>query len=272
MGEIQAFSFNGAAVRVIEQDGEPWFVARDVCEVLGLGNSRQALSTLDDDEKSNVINSDVREFEVPNRGLSIIKESGLYSLVLRSRKPEARAFRKWVTGEVLPSIRKHGAYATPGTLQNWLNDPARMIEALQALLAEQEHSRKLAAQVEAARPKCLLAEAISGATNSILIGDLAKIICQSTGLEIGQNRLFEFMRRNGYLCAEGNRRNTPTQRSTEAGWLAVRETTRTGSDGRQRICLTPLVTGRGQAYFIGLFHKIADNGQKNPLTLVECDE
>lgn len=245
-------------VRVVERDGEPWFVAKDVCECLELNNVGQAVSYLDDDEKANVEANIITDDVQGGRNPLIISEPGLYSLILRSRKPEAKAFKRWITHDVLPAIRKHGMYATPYTIENMLANPDVIIEALQALKEERKQRAALEEQAALDRPKVVFAESIETSKSSILIGELAKLIRQATGADIGQNRLFGYLRNNGYLHCTGSSYNLPTQRSMEAGLMEIKEGTRIGSNGESIITKTTKITGRGQIYFINLFKRRAD--------------
>ena len=184
--------------------------------------------------------------------MTIINESGLYNVILRSDKPEAKPFRKWVTSEVLPTIRRHGMYATPDTVEKMLADPDTTIKLLETIKQERAARLELEAQAEADKPKVLFADAVSASHSSILVGDLAKLLRQN-GVEIGQNRLFSFLREKGYLCSQGERYNLPTQRSMDRGWFQVKETTINQPNGSVRITRTVKVTGKGQQYFINLF-------------------
>lgn len=184
--------------------------------------------------------------------MTIINESGLYNVILRSDKPEAKPFRKWVTSEVLPTIRRHGVYMTPETIEKALTDPDTIIQLATTLKEERDARMALEAKAEADKPKVLFADAVSASHTSILVGDLAKLLRQN-GVEIGQNRLFRFLRDNGYLCSHGERYNLPTQRSMDRGWFQVKETTINQPDGSIRVTRTVKVTGKGQQYFINLF-------------------
>ena len=184
--------------------------------------------------------------------MTIINESGLYNVILRSDKPEAKPFRKWVTSEVLPTIRRHGMYATPDTVEKMLADPDTTIKLLETIKQERAARLALEAKAEADKPKVLFADAVSASHTSILVGDLAKLLRQN-GVEIGQNRLFSFLREKGYLCSQGERYNLPTQRSMDRGWFQVKETTINQPNGSVRITRTVKVTGKGQQYFINLF-------------------
>lgn len=248
MSNIQIFNYNSVEVRTIQNDGEPWFVLKDVCNVLHIGNSRDVVARLDQDEKG------VGQIDTlgGKQEMTIINESGLYNVILRSDKPEAKPFRKWVTSEVLPTIRRHGMYATPDTVEKMLADPDTTIKLLETIKQERAARMALEAKAEADKPKVLFADAVSASHTSILVGDLAKLLRQN-GIEIGQNRLFSFLREKGYLCSQGERYNLPTQRSMDRGWFQVKETTINQPNGSVRITRTVKVTGKGQQYFINLF-------------------
>ena len=248
MNDIQIFNYNSVEVRTIQNDGEPWFVLKDVCNVLHIGNSRDVVARLDQDEKG------VGQIDTlgGKQEMTIINESGLYNVILRSDKPEAKPFRKWVTSEVLPTIRRHGMYATPDTVEKMLADPDTTIKLLETIKQERAARMALEAKAEADKPKVLFADAVSASHTSILVGDLAKLLRQN-GVEIGQNRLFSFLREKGYLCSQGERYNLPTQRSMDRGWFQVKETTINQPNGSVRITRTVKVTGKGQQYFINLF-------------------
>ncbi len=244
MNEIQIFN-NGqfGDIRAISQNGEPWFVAADVCRVLEHTNVTVALDRLDDDEKA--------KFNLGLRGgdTGCVNEPGLYSLVLGSRKPEAKAFKRWITHDVIPTIRKHGMYATPQTLEQMLNDPDSMIKVLQTL--KEERTARLQAE-ETNRlnaPKVLFADSVAQADTDILIGELAKLLKQN-GVETGQNRLFAKMREDGYIMKNGT---TPTQRAMEMGLFRVVERSITQPNGTTRIAQTTKVTGKGQIYFVNKY-------------------
>lgn len=232
-------------VRTVAKDGEPWFVAADVCKALEIGNPTDAIRRLDTDERTLV------SIEGASNGLPVnaVSEAGLYTLVLGSRKPEVKAFKRWITHEVIPTIRRHGAYATETTIESIIADPESGIKLLQALKAEQERRREAEAIAEAQRPKALFADAVAASDNSILVGELAKILRQN-GVETGQNRLFQWMRENGYIMRYTN---MPTQYSMERGLMEVKERAINNPDGSVRITQTIKVTGKGQAYFVNKF-------------------
>ncbi len=257
MNELKIFENEAfGAVRVIECEGQPWFVARDVCAMLGFddGHTNDAIKGLDEDEKATPLKIVGRnDFNGLRKDSLLVNEPGLYSLILRSNKPEASAFKRWITHDVIPSIRRHGMYATPQTVEAMLDDPDTTIKILTALKEERAQRQALEAKAEADRPKIVFAESIEVAKSSILVGEMAKLIKQATGHDIGQNRFFDFLRDNGYLHKSGSQRNMPTQRSIEAGWMEVKEGTRIGSSGECHITRTTKITGRGQIYFINLF-------------------
>lgn len=249
MNEIQTFHYLSNEVRTIKQDGEPWFVLKDVCQILGLGTPAKVAERLDPDEKG------VNQIHTPGgkQEMTCINESGLYNVILRSDKPEAKPFRKWVTSEVLPAIRRHGAYMTPETIEKALTDPDTIIQLATTLKEERAARLALEAQAEADKPKVLFADAVATSKTSILIGELAKLISQN-GISIGQNRLFAWMRDNGYLIRrKGSDYNMPTQRSMELCLFEIKETVVAHADGHTSTNKTPKVTGKGQQYFINLF-------------------
>jgi len=249
MNELSIFSFEGNEIRTIQKDREPWWVLKDVCGVLEIGNSRDVTARLDDDEKGvGIIDTLGGKQEV-----SIINESGLYNVILLSRKPEAKKFKRWVTHEVLPALRKHGAYMTTDKLEEVMNDPDAWIKLLTALKEERQQKARLQLQAEEDKPKVIFADAVSVSDGTILIGELAKIL-KGNGINIGQNRMFEKLRQEGYLIKrKGTDFNAPTQMAMELGLFKVKETAITHSDGHVTISKTTKVTGRGQQYFISRF-------------------
>lgn len=237
--------FNNAEfgeVRIFDKNGEPWFVGRDVCNILGYANASKAIADHVDNEEK-LYNESLSS--LGQRGGWLINESGLYSLILSSKLPNAKRFKHWVTSEILPSIRKHGMYAT----DELINNPDVFIQVLQELKAERERKAALEAQAEANRPKIIFADAVATSHNSILIGDLAKLIKQN-GVDIGQKRLFEWLRNNGYLMKSGASYNLPTQKSMELKLFEIKERTINNPDGSIRTTKTTKVTGKGQQYFI----------------------
>lgn len=253
MNQLQVFNNTEfGQVRTMVINGSPWFVAKDVCECLDINNSRQALARLDSDEKNSVILNDGTPGN-PEKG--IVNEYGLYSLVLSSRKPSAKAFKRWITHEVIPAIRKHGAYMTGETLEQALTSPDFLIRLATELKTEQEARRLAEQKIEADKPKVLFADSVAASHGSILVGELAKLLNQN-GIDIGQNRLFNWLRENGYLiCRKGTDYNMPTQRSMELQLFSIKETAITHSDGHVSISKTVKVTGKGQLYFVNKFLK-----------------
>lgn len=250
MQNIIPFEYESTNLRTLAINGDPWFMAKDACTILGLGNVGQAILNLDEDEKSSIT---INDGTPGNPNKAIISESGLYSLILRSRKPEARKFKRWITHEVIPSIRKHGMYATPQAAEAMLNDPDMMIRVLEEIKAERAKRAELEAARELDAPKVLFADSVAASHTSILVGDLAKIL-KGNGLDIGANRLFEKLRTDGYLIRrQGTDWNMPTQRSMELGLFEIKETAISHSDGHVSINKTPKVTGKGQQYFIERF-------------------
>lgn len=248
MNEI--YNFKGQDVRTVTIDNEPYFVGKDVADILGYSNQRDALSKhVDDEDKITLTSQNATLENLPNRGLSAINESGLYSLILSSKLPQAKEFKRWVTSEVLPSVRKNGMFATDELLDN----PDFAIATLQKLKEEREAKKLLEAQIEADKPKVLFADAVSASKASILVGDMAKFLKQN-GYEIGQNRLFALLREKGYLISrKGASYNMPTQKSMELGLFEIKETAIPHSDGHVTINKTPKITGKGQVYFTKKF-------------------
>lgn len=235
------------AVRIVEIQSQPWFVAKDVCDCLELNNSRQALARLDGDEKNTVILNDGTP---GNPEKAVVNEYGLYSLVLSSRKPEAREFKRWITHEVIPSIRQHGAYMTDEALEQALLNPDFLIRLAGELKTEKEARVAAERKIAEQHPKVLFSDAVAASHSSVLVGELAKIIKQN-GVDMGQNRLFAWMRDNGYLIRRnGTDYNMPTQRAMELGLFEVKISTITNPDGSIRETKTTKVTGKGQIYFV----------------------
>ena len=236
-------------VRTTEINGEPYFVGKDVAEILGYKETAKAIRTkVDHDDKG------VSVLDTPGgkQEITVINESGLYSLVFSSKLPKAKEFKHWVTSEILPSIRRHGAYMTDDILAKTIENPDFLINLLTEM--KEEKQRRIAAEdkIKADRSKVLFAESVEVSKGSILVGDLAKLIKQN-GYEIGQKRLFEWLRTNGYLMKSGNSYNMPTQYSMELGLFEVKEHVINNPDGSVRVTRTPKVTGKGQRYFINKF-------------------
>lgn len=242
--EIQRFDFRGALLRTLtDEAGEPWFVAKDVCDILGHSNVSMALDRLDDDERS--------KFNLGRQGeTNIVNEAGLYVLVLGSRKPEAHEFKRWVTHEVLPSIRRTGGYIPTTDADDDMTILAKAVMIGQRTMEAQK--QKIAEQqtrIVELEPKARFADAVAASDGTCLVGELAKMLRQN-GMDIGQNRLFRLLQADGYLGKSGSNRNVPTQRAMELGLFRIKETTVTHADGHTTVSRTPKVTGKGQRYFI----------------------
>ncbi len=248
---IKPFNFKGTPVRALsDKEGNPWLIAKDVCDVLGLNNVTEALRSLDDDEKTNISNSEV--WNKPGRDPFIISEAGFYKLVMRSRKPEAKEFQRWVTHEVLPSIRRHGGYMAG---QEHMTPEQMALASMQWLHSKVEEQAK---QLEAQAPKVLFADAVNASQTSILVGQLAKII-QQNGVPMGQRRLFAWLREHHYLSSrKGEDYNMPLQKYIEQGLFEIKESTHTNPDGVTFTTRTVKVTGKGQQYFVNKF--LGDKG------------
>lgn len=249
MNELQIFnSSEFGQIRTVTINDKPWFVASDICKALDLSNPSVVVSRLDDDERAK-FNLGVHD----SNGTNCVNEYGLYALVLASRKKEAKDFKRWITHEVIPSIRKNGGYISG---QETLSDEELMAKALlvaQNKIAERDAIiERQQEKIESDKPKTIFADAVSSSRTSILIGDLAKLICQN-GVQIGQKRLFEWLRVNGYLIKSGTSRNMPTQRYLEQGLFEVKESTVSNPDGSVKITRTTKVTGKGQIYFVNKF-------------------
>lgn len=238
-------------VRVIQRQDGLWFVAADVCAALDLDNVSQAVSGLDDDEKG------IISVDTPggSQEMLMISEPGLYSLVLRSRKPEAKTFKRWITHDVIPAIRQHGGYLTPAKIEEALLNPDTLIRLATDLKTEREQRQALEAQAEKNRPKVVFADSIEVSEDAILVGEMAKLIKQSTGYDTGRDRFYTFLKDNGYVHKHGSERHLPTQRSMAAGWMVIKIGSRIGSDGKAKETKTTKITGKGQVYFINLFRK-----------------
>lgn len=246
--EIQRFDFKGAALRTLtDEAGEPWFVLKDCMSILDLGNPTETVKMFDEDEFSTaeVIDSIGRRQQA-----YIISEPGLYRLVMRSRKPEAKEFQRWVTHEVLPAIRKTGGYIPTTDADDDMTILAKAVMIGQRTMEAQK--RKIAEQqtrIVELEPKARFADAVAASDGTCLVGELAKMLRQN-GMDIGQNRLFRLLQADGYLGKSGSNRNVPTQRAMDLGLFRIKETTVTHADGHTTVSRTPKVTGKGQRYFI----------------------
>lgn len=245
---IQRFDFKGAALRTLtDENGEPWFVAKDVCDVLGYTNASKAISDhVDSEDKLN--NESLSS--LGQRGGWLVNESGLYSLVLSSKLPTAKEFKRWVTHDVLPQIRRTGGYIPTSDADDDMTILAKAVMIGQRTMEAQK--RKIAEQqtrIVELEPKARFADAVAASDGTCLVGELAKMLRQN-GMDIGQNRLFRLLQADGYLGKSGSNRNVPTQRAMDLGLFRIKETTVTHADGHTTVSRTPKVTGKGQRYFI----------------------
>ena len=237
-------------IRTITINNEPYFVGKDVAEILGYSKARNAIATHADmeDKKDAPIQGPLGGTQV----MTIINESGLYCLILSSKLSTAKRFKRWVTNDVLPAIHKHGAYMTEETIEKAITSPDFLIKLATNLKEEKEKRLAAERQIEADRPKVTFANAVNVSKDGMLIGMLAKLLHQN-GVDIGQKRLFQWMRDNGYLMKSGADRNMPTQKARELGLFKVKERAIDNPDGSVRLTRTTLVTGKGQEYFINKF-------------------
>ena len=244
MNEVKLFNFENHEVRSLLLNNEPWFVGKDVADVLGYKNQRDAISKhVDSEDKNTVAIHDGITRGNPNQ--TIINESGLYSLVLSSKLPSAKKFKRWVTSEVLPALRKTGQYQVKELSGSELMAKA-LIEAQSVLAAKDK-------QIEEMKPKVVFADAVATSHTSILVGELAKILKQN-GIDMGQKRLFAWLREKGYLIKhQGTDYNMPTQKAMELGLFEIKEGSYVNGSGVNITTKTPKITGKGQQYFINKF-------------------
>ncbi len=251
MDEIKIFQNEqfGQIRIVVNENNEPLFCLLDLCNSLGLSNNRKVKSQLDDDVTLSypILDNLGREQEA-----TFVTEAGMYTVILRSDSPKAKPMQKWVTNEVLPSIRKHGAYMTNETLEKALSSPDFLIQLATNLKEEKQKRIEAESKIQQDAPKVLFADAVSTSQRSCLIAELAKIL-QQNGVNIGQNRLFSWMRDNGYLCQKGDYYNQPTQKSMKLGLFELKKTSITKPDGSVLVTTTTKVTGKGQIYFVNRF-------------------
>ena len=235
-------------VRVVEKDGDWWFVAKDVCDVLGLSNVSATLAkVLDEDEKGiNTIDT-----LGGKQKMSVVNESGLYSLILRSRKPEAKRFKKWVTSEVLPSIRRHGVYMSREKLEEFFYNPDTLFSLVKHLKEETERRQELETEVKVLTPYAEFARTVITSAEDVTVNAFAKIL-HKNGVSIGETRLFQELRNRGYLCYGGRRSsrrtNLPYQRWVEKGLFVVAERSLGGS-----VSPVTMITGKGQLHLVQEF-------------------
>lgn len=258
MTNIQLFtSAEFGDIRTIKDADAIYFVGKDVAEILGYTNTRKALADHVDPEDKGVT-----KCYTPGgaQDVTTINESGLYSLVLSSKLPSAKRFKRWITSEVLPALRRQGGYMLTSE-----NETPEQIMARALKIADEALKRK-DALIDELKPKALFCDAVSVSKNTCLIGELAKLMRQN-GVDIGQNRLFERLRQDGYLCRHGSNHNVPTQRSLELGLFVIKETVISHADGHTTLQRTPKVTGKGQRYFI---EKYVLNGGNVCAATISC--
>ena len=276
MNELQKFNFEGNEVRTVTINDQPYFVGKDVAVILGYKNERDALSRHIDEEDVKTLKykacRETRQAELWEGNdfsdKKFINESGLYSLIIGSKLPDAKKFKHWVTSEVLPTIRKHGAYMTDEKAFDVVHNANGLADLLQQA-ADQLKAKDI--QIAEMKPKALFADSVATAKTNILIGNLSKIIKQNgvrtlkvndTEIAMGPNNLFKWLRANKYLISrKGTDYNTPTQRSMELGLFEIKESTHTAPDGHVIIQRTTKVTGKGQIYFINKFLKNAGDDE-----------
>lgn len=236
-------------IRIVPINNEPWFIGSEIAKTLSYTNPSKAIRDhVDPEEKL----TERIVLAGQGRDVTLINEAGLYSLILSSKLPMAKRFKRWVTNEVLPAIRKHGAYLTPEKVEEVLLNPDTIIRLATQLKQEREARKQAERLIEAQKPKVIFAEAVSASKDGILVGMLAKLLHQN-GVKIGQNRLFQWLRDKGYLMKRGVDKNMPTQRSKELGLFNVKERVVGNPDGSIRLTRTPVVTGKGQVYFVQKF-------------------
>lgn len=240
------FLFNDQQVRTVVRDGEPWFVGKDVAIVLGYGNTKDALlSHIDEEDRAILQRSENATFEIPNRGLTIINESGLYSLIVSSKLPTAKEFKRWVTSEVLPTIRKHGAYMDMDVIEKALTNPDFIIQMATTLKEEKQRRMEAEAKIAADKHKVDFYNAVGSTSATLTIERFAKLVTEKLGIQTGRNRMFQWLRKNGFLQAN----NMPYQRYINNGWFKTYEVIKAG-----HAFTVPSITGKGQQK---LFEKFA---------------
>lgn len=242
MNDLQIFeNAEFGQIRTVTKDDKTYFVGNDVAKSLGYVETSKAIRTHC---------KGVSEMDIPTNGgvqrMKMITEGDIYRLVIKSQLPSAEKFESWIFDKVLPSIRKNGGYIAG---QEQMSDAELMAKALLVAQKQIEERNK---QIEIMQPKAIFADAVATSKTSILVGDLAKILCQN-GVQIGPKRLFDWLRTNGYLIKNGNSYNMPTQRYVEQGLFEIKESNVQNPDGSVRITRTTKVTGKGQVYFINKF-------------------
>lgn len=260
MNDLRTFNSNEfGEIRTVTINKEPWFVGKDVAEALGYKDTVNAIKQhIDESDKQNFKGGETPCLNIPNRGMTVINESGMYALIFGSKLESAKRFKRWVTSEVLPAIRKEGVYLTDQKAYDITHNPESLADLL---LKAGEQLKEKELIIKEMEPKALFADTVKSSKSSILVGELAKILRQN-GINIGQNRLFEQLRKDGYLIRRrGTDWNMPTQRSLDLELFEIKESTHIGANGEIRITKTPKVTGKGQIYFINRYLNI----KKEPL-------
>ena len=255
MKKMLVFKNEEFEVRTVKRNGEPWFIGKDVATILGYERATKAIQDHVDEEDKDVV--PIQDSIGRLQNSPIINESGLYSLILGSKLPSAKRFKHWVTSEVLPAIRQNGVYMTDDKAYDITHNPGSLSDLL---LQAGEQLKQKEIIIQEMKPKALFADAVTTSHTSILVGDLAKIIKQN-GYEIGQKRLFEWLRQNGYLIKSGSSKNMPTQKSMDLHLFEVKESTVQNPDGSVRVTKTPKCTGEGQVYFINKFLKGTEDAE-----------
>lgn len=246
-------------IRMVMVNNEPYFVGKDVASVLGYKDLKHSiLDHVDEEDRVNSKTQGQNAPEFGQRGTWLINESGLYSLILSSKLPTAKKFKRWVTSDILPSIRKHGAYMTEETIEKAITNPDFLIKLATELKHEKEQRKLLEEEKKINAPKVIFADAVSVSDTNISIGSLSKLLKQN-GINVGRNRLFEWLRENKYLISKGSDKNMPTQRSMEQGLFEVKEGTIGTPNGEVKLTKTTMVTGKGQQYFINRILKAFEN-------------
>lgn len=250
MSNLETFQFEGQEVRTLIIENEPHFVGKDVAEVLEYTNTPKAIR--DHVDKEDKLTERI-VLSGQNREVIVINESGLYSLILKSKLPSARKFKRWVTNEVLPSIRKHGAYMNAETIEKALTDPDTIIQLATNLKEEQQKRTEAEEQLKQQEPQVVFARTVEVSQNSVAVKALSTILKQK-GIDIGQNRLFQWLRDNKYLSSrQGRSWNMPTQKSMDLGLFELKPNTYFHNNGAPETNYTTLVTGKGQVYFVNKF-------------------
>lgn len=250
MCKLQIFNYENHEVRTTVKDGEIWWVLKDVCKVLEITNHRNVIKRL---EKDDVHTMDLTDNLKRPQKTALINESALYQVILLSRKEEAKKFKMWITHEVLPAIRRHGAYISSGKLEELMQSPDTWVKLIRTLQQERREKTMLKAKIKKDKAKVTFATAVEASKDGILIRELAKIL-KGNGVNVGQNRLFTKLRKDGFLIRqEGSDYNSPTQKAMELGLFKIKETVFTEPDGKVTLRRTAKVTGKGQSYFVNYF-------------------